>query len=269
MKAPPAGSLSISPVSEKALTLKKGDILRVRVLKVFNPHEALLKIGTGQVHARTTLPLREGQVLRLRVVQREGTLLLQPLGRTPVSETKGILEQLRPLFEALALKGESIEPWALEKAITEDLNPLLSDLQAHAKAGHRQAQEAVQKLVLLQEEAMKQGLMVVPLPIRDEAFREALLFWRKRQVQDTEGSSTVILKLNLTNYGNIMAVFDLFSEGLSVRVFLEDRDLYRAVLADREVLKQRLKAQGLLLRTLEFHCHEFDQRDIGLVSERI
>ncbi|RME62742.1 MAG: hypothetical protein D6778_10685 [Nitrospirae bacterium] len=265
MKVGPAGEgLTISLSPQRALTLKKGDILKARVLRVFNDHEVLLKIGKEQILARSTLPLKDGQALTLRVTETGQTLLLQVIGGT---NPKGLLEGLRAALEALPLKLEEIK--SLESVIKEKTEEVLLHLHEQARSGRPEAKEVLQRLALLQEEAIKQGFLVIPLPVQNEDLREALLFWRKKGNKEEMGTSqTVIVKLTLHTYGGIMALFDLAREGLSIKVFVEDRGLYKSLQSDKKSLRERLLSTGLDLRGLEFYQGQ-SRKDLGFVSQRI
>ncbi len=267
MKVGPAGEgLTISLSPQRALTLKKGDILKARVLRVFNDHEVLLKIGKEQILARSTLPLKDGQALTLRVTETGQKIILQVMGGI---NPKGLLEDLRAALEALPLKLDEIKGESLETVIKEKTEEVLLHLHEQARSGRPEAKEVLQRLALLQEEAIKQGFLVIPLPVQNEDLREALLFWRKKGNKEEMGTSqTVIVKLTLHTYGGIMALFDLAREGLSIKVFVEDRGLYKSLQSDKKSLRERLLSTGLDLRGLEFYQCQ-GRKDLGFVSQRI
>lgn len=64
---------------EAALLLRPGQIVRVSVLELFEPGEALLGLMGLQVRVKTTLQLQPGTELSLRVVPDGARILLRPL----------------------------------------------------------------------------------------------------------------------------------------------------------------------------------------------
>lgn len=266
MKAGPLEGIKITLNLQKSLAFKKGDVLKARVNKVFNDHEVLLKIGKQQIQARTSVPLKEGQALTLKVTTAGQKIYLQVIN--PGRRTKGIVEDLRAVLKDLPLKMNEMKGQNLEQTITEKLEEVLLKTLQEPDTTRPEPRNALHKLALLQQEAIKQGFFVVPLPIQQEEFKEALLFWRRQEKEKGDNTATVVLKLNLSGHGNIMALFDHSSTGVGISVFVEDRALYKSLQSDRDGLKESLLRQGLELRQLEFYHRRIEDRTLSFVSQR-
>ena len=74
--------------------LKKGQILDAKVLRVLSDRRALILIKGEVVNARTYLPLREGQALRLKVDRTGSQQVLKFIGEKPAQALDGPLALL-------------------------------------------------------------------------------------------------------------------------------------------------------------------------------
>jgi hypothetical protein len=280
-------SLTVSPrVASgllRGLDLEKGALVKARVSKVFNPYEVLVKIGPEEIQARTTVPLREGQVLLLKAVHHGQTLRLQVVSSGTSDVTKGVLEALRDIFNRIKtpqgkdffVEIERLNGQSLKKALTEDIKDLFQRIEDKTKEPSERDISSETKLLtdkigLLQETALRQGFFVLPLPLLWEDLKEGLLYWRSAGRTDAQKETTVVLKLDLRQYGNIMVLLGLGGEGLSVRLYVEDRKFYSVLKTQAHILEQSLQAQGIRIKALEFyHKDRLDGKALGLIDHKI
>ncbi len=260
------------------LRIKDGSVLRVKVLKVADNGEVLLKLGSIQLKAHSTVKLHQGQGITVRALVGPEVLKLQvlkPVKNQMTLPEEGFWDSVRALLRGLKdpeqrslVRSAFIEP---EQLITEGPMALkealqkgpISVMELIAKLldgpGDRKARERtiaeplkhlVQHLQWLHELASKEGIFAWVLPLWWDNLRDGKLFYVPGP-QHNRGS--LVLKLSFSEKGNLWAYFLLEERGISLSVFVQDRALYESLGTDRQVLLKALQDAGLRVRSVEFY----------------
>ena len=230
----------------KVLPFTKDEVVQGRVIRPISPNRALLLFGEERVTARTSVPLRAGQIAFFKVEQVSPQCVLR-LVEPPI----GDLTSSPPLNNLDALKEQDLKGLALKTLSDGVVNKFVS---AEAISKFVDSLEQFQLLNVSRLEGEGKLFFTIPLQFHDKlSFGEILIdVAGKREDESPDRDGDKVLRvsflLHMSCLGPVRADVSVFQKTIRVGFWVSREEIQSLFNNYKALLKNQLERHGFGLQ---------------------
>ncbi len=274
-----------------AKLIKTGQVLRGRVLAV-KGETLIVDFGKGPVAAKTNVPLKKGDFIKVVIKDVKGdTLILKLLDKKEGIMEKDIEGEIIKNFPKMNKEEAKIAKSFIKHNIPinkknidtlrevvnreEELKELLEKLPNIKEEGERKAAREKTKAILkgLSEgyliERKEESEFIFIFPYINEkmdlVFQRIRLKYKKNKEKklDEEEHKYIEFSLNMSKIGPIKIAMDFDKKRVDAKISTTKKDINKYIEENIDLLKEGLEKIGLILREIDFGILDINQDKSG------